>query len=83
MVPFQIFDIFNRKAFIYYNIREPSTALERIRYLENDRTVYDKVLEEEPSLADGSLDRFFSFADDIGNGTLKRRIRNMLGMSLY
>ena len=82
MVPFQIFDIFNRKAFIYYNIRELSPALERIRYFENDRTVYDKVLEEEPSLADGSLDRFFSFADGVGNGTLKRRIQDMLGMPI-
>ena len=27
----QIFDIYNRKAFIYYNISEPNPALERIR----------------------------------------------------
>ena len=79
----QIFDIFNRKAFIYYNISDPAAALERIYFLENNRTAYDQVLEEEPILTNGSLDRFFSFADDIGNGTLKRRIRNMLGMSLY
>ena len=79
----QIFDIFNRKAFIYYNISEPNPALERIRYLENNRTAYDQVLGDEPILANGSLtiDQFFSFADDVGNGTLKRRIRDMLGMS--
>jgi hypothetical protein len=79
----QIFDIFNRKAFIYYNISEPNPALERIRYLENNRTAYDQVLGDEPILANGSLtiDQFFSFADDVGNGTMKRRIRDMLGMS--
>ena len=87
----QIFDIFNRKAFIYYNISETNPALERIRYLENNRTAYDQVLGDEPILANlgdepilanGSLtiDQFFSFADDVGNGTLKRRIRDMLEM---
>jgi hypothetical protein len=87
----QIFDIFNRKAFIYYNISETNPALERIRYLENNRTAYDQVLGDEPILANLgdepilandslTIDQFFSFADDVGNGTLKRRIRDMLEM---
>jgi hypothetical protein len=29
----EIFDIFNRNAFVFYNVTDPLPALERIRYL--------------------------------------------------
>mmetsp|Transcript_14989 Transcript_14989/g.15168 ORF Transcript_14989/g.15168 Transcript_14989/m.15168 type:complete len:147 (-) Transcript_14989:192-632(-) len=75
-----IFAIFNPDAFIYYDIDNPQPALDRVAYLEQNRTAYRSMLSK-PILADGerSLEQWFSFSDDIGNGILKRRIRSMLG----
>jgi hypothetical protein len=80
----QIFDIFNARGFIYYNISDPEPALERIRYLEHNQTAYDE-MQKEVILADGenTIEKYFSFSDKVGNGTLKRRIRTMLGMYPY
>ncbi|KAL7543047.1 hypothetical protein ACHAXR_012356 [Thalassiosira sp. AJA248-18] len=78
----QIFDIFNPKAFIYYDVNNPQEALDRIRYLEDNTDAYQQMLNE-PILADGerTIEKYFSFDDTIGNGMLKRRVRSKLGFS--
>jgi len=76
----EIFDVFNHKAFIYYDINKPQEALDQITYLEQNREEYLKMLDE-PILADGhkTIEKYFTFRDDVGNGSLGRRIRSMLG----
>jgi hypothetical protein len=80
----EIFDIFNKKAFIWYDIHSPErarAALNRIAYLEENRTAYDEVLKE-PILADGeeTIRKYFSFNDGLGNGDIKWFIRDLLGV---
>ena len=48
----QVFDFFNKKAFIYYDIDNPQAALERITFLESNPEAYDEMLSQ-PILADG------------------------------
>ena len=74
-----VFKLFNKDAFIYYDVHDPQTALDRIAYLETNRTAYAEVLAQ-PILADGerTLEEYFSLSDDVGGGKLKQRIRNMV-----
>ena len=78
----EVFDVFNRKAFIYFNITNPDAALQQIRHLEENETEYLRVVRDEPILANGdvTIDLYFSLADNVGQGTLKRKIRAMLGL---
>lgn len=80
--PDDVFDVFNRNAFVFYNVSNPKPALDRIRYLEENETAYLQLSRDEPILAHGNLtiEKFFSLDDSVGNGTLKRKIRNMLGL---
>lgn len=75
----EIFDIFNKQAFIYYNISDPEPALNYIAYLESNSTAYDEV-QEQPILAQGdeTVAKYFSFGDALGGGRLKNRIKQML-----
>ncbi|KAL9178441.1 hypothetical protein ACHAXT_003771 [Thalassiosira profunda] len=74
-----IFKLFNKDAFIYYDIQDPQPALDRIAYLETNRTAYAEVLAQ-PILADGeqTLQDYFSFIDDVGGGKLRQQIRDMV-----
>jgi hypothetical protein len=76
----EIYEVFNERAFIFYDVENPQPALDRIIYLEQNRTAYDEVLNE-PILANGdkTIEDYFSFRDEVGGGKLKKRIRNMLG----
>ena len=76
----EVFDIFNRNAFIYFDIENPYQALDRIEHLENDPQEYERMLNE-PILADGvnTIEKYFSFEDSIGHGMLKKRVREKLG----
>mmetsp|Transcript_55658 Transcript_55658/g.67107 ORF Transcript_55658/g.67107 Transcript_55658/m.67107 type:complete len:405 (+) Transcript_55658:91-1305(+) len=76
----EIFEMFNPNAFIYYDIDNPQPALDRVAYLESNKTAYESMLNDEPILADGhhTIERFFSFGY-FGEGTLGRRIRSMMG----
>lgn len=76
----EIFDIFNPKAFIFYDIEKPQQALDRIAYLESNPDSYEKMLNE-PILAHGdkTIAKYFSFDDSIGNGVFKRKVREKLG----
>lgn len=77
-----VFDIFNKDAFVYYDIHNPQEALDRVRYLDSNRAAYDEVMAQ-PILARGNLtvEDYFSLSDDIGGGTLKRRIHTMMGLT--
>lgn len=79
----EIFDIFNKDAFIYYDIHDPQPALDRIRYLEEHPEAYDLVLQQ-PILANGekTIEDYFSFDDAVGGGKLKQKIREMVGWSV-
>uniref|UniRef100_A0A7S1Z8D4 Fucosyltransferase n=1 Tax=Ditylum brightwellii TaxID=49249 RepID=A0A7S1Z8D4_9STRA len=70
-----IFDIFNEKAFIYYDVEEPEAALEQIHYLDTNPDAYEAVLNE-PILKNGqeTIDEYFSFMD----GKLRDRIRSTI-----
>jgi Glycosyltransferase family 10 (fucosyltransferase) C-term len=76
-----VYDIFNKNAFIYYDIDNPSAALNRVRQLEANTTAYEEILAQ-PILAHGNrtIEQYFSLSDDIGNGVLKRRIHEMMGL---
>jgi len=78
----EVFDLFNPKAFVFYDINNPKPAHDKIQLLENDPDAYNKVFEE-PILRDGNrtIERFFSLSDEGPvNPTLKSRIRQMMGL---
>jgi len=78
----QVFDIFNKQAFVYFNISSPQPALDRLKLLSTNETAYMEMLRNEPILVDGTntLDKYFSLSNGIGNGSLKRRIRDTMGL---
>ena len=76
----EIFDIFNPKAFLYWNADNPAETIAEIRRLEANKTAY-KQMQNEPILKDGNrtIQKYFSLSDDIiPNAQLKRRIRDMM-----
>ena len=84
--PELIFEIFNRKAFVFYNISSPQESLDTIRLLESDEVMYSKMMEQ-PIVANGNetLQKYFSFGDErFGNGgpaTCKEGMREQLGLA--
>ena len=79
----EIFDIFNKDAFVYYDIENPEEALERIRYLEQNKTAFEEV-RNAPILKDGdeTVRKYFSLRDDVGGGYLKNQIRALMKKDL-
>jgi hypothetical protein len=75
----EIFDIFNAKAFIYFDINNPKQALDRIQYLEEHPDAYQQLLNEPILANEKTIEKYFSFDDSIGNGVLKKRVRSKLG----
>lgn len=80
----EIYNIFHPNSFIYYDVNNPNTALDRIKYLEQNRSAYLEVLRH-PILADGTktIEDYFSLDESIGRGILKGRIRAFLGVDKY
>ena len=78
--PDDVFEIFNREAFVFYDINNPEPALQRIAYLESNATAYAEVTRQ-PVLAHGenTVARYFSLRDSEGHGQLKWAIRERLG----
>lgn len=76
-----VFEVFNKDAFIFYDINDPRPAIDKVAYLEANGIAYDEILTQ-PVLANGNetVDKYFSLSDEIGHGTLKRRIRQMVGI---
>ena len=80
--PLDIFDIFHSDSFIYWDIDNPQPALDRIQYLEENRSAYEEVMRK-PILAPGAATKYFSFDESYGAGTLKNQIRTYLGLDVY
>lgn len=79
----KVLDIFNPKAFIFYDRHNPTPALERIAYLEAHPDDYEAMLQEEPIiLRDGAVDQYFSLTEYLGNGSLRRKILRALDYQL-
>jgi hypothetical protein len=78
----EIFDIFNQEAFLFWNVKDPQATLERLYYLETNRTAYNEMTQQ-PILAPGALDRYFSLDDHFGGGVLKKTIRHFLGLDVF
>ena len=55
----EVFNIFNKKAFIYYDVESPKVALDKIKYLESNKSAYMEMFNE-PMLAVGAYDKYFS-----------------------
>lgn len=79
--PTMIFDIFNKDAFVFYNISEPEKSLGHVKDLNENHELYESMLAS-PILANGqnTIEKYFSFDESIGNGYLKKEIRKKLGL---
>jgi hypothetical protein len=77
----EVFDVFNRDAFIFYDANNPQRALDQLHYLESNRTAYAE-MQARPYLAQGAetVKKYFSYTDNVAGG-LKQRIRKMLWRS--
>jgi hypothetical protein len=76
-----VFDVFNAKAFIFFDLDMPHQALSQIQYYEQNPVEYEKMLSE-PILANGqeTIEKYFSWDETVGNGKLKSRIRSLVGL---
>ena len=72
-----VFDIFNRDAFVFVDVKNPVEAMGKIRQLEENPKEYRK-MRNQPMLADGerTIEKYFSY-----DGHLRERIRSMMGLS--
>lgn len=76
-----VFHIFNRDSFVYYDIEDPKPAIETLLMLERNKSAYLEKLNA-PILAEGevTLQKFFSLTDNVGSGELKLKIRKLVGL---
>jgi Glycosyltransferase family 10 (fucosyltransferase) C-term len=75
----EVFNLFNPRAFVFYNVSDPQQAIERIAYLDANRTAYLS-MRREPIMAPGAIARYYSFhEEDPGEGQLKWAIRDLIG----
>jgi len=76
-----VFEIFNPKAFIFFDLDIPHQALSQIQFYEQNPAEYEKMLNE-PILAHGqeTIEKYFSWDESVGNGRLKHEIRKMMGL---
>jgi len=77
----EVFDLFNKDSFIYYDVEHPWVAINQIKDLEENPAKYKEMLMQ-PVLANGedTVNEFMSFSSTVGNGKLKKRIRSMMGV---
>lgn len=80
--PKEIFDMFDADAFIYWDVDDYQPALERLLYLEQNQSAYEEVLRR-PIMAPGAVEKYFSLDEGIGDGNLKMRIREYVGLGKY
>ncbi|CAB9506257.1 Glycosyltransferase family 10 (fucosyltransferase) [Seminavis robusta] len=75
----EIFDIFHKDSFVFYDIDNPQPALQQLARLQSSQRAYRRMLHKSPILASPSvIEEYFSLSDDIGGGKLKQRIRDMM-----
>ena len=55
----EVFNIFNKKAMIYYNSSNPNECLEHVKRVHENSTAYEEILRQ-PILAEGAYDLYFS-----------------------
>jgi hypothetical protein len=74
-----LFDVINRKSFVYWNTSDPLPAQELITYLMKNETAYWE-MQQQPILKDGenTIRKYFSVKDNVGGGMLKRKIRKIV-----
>jgi len=70
-----VFKVFNRKAFIFYDIRNPKPATDHLARLEANPLQYAK-MQREPVFAPGAVDQYLSIWH---NGRMRHHILNTLG----
>lgn len=77
-----VFDVFNRKAMVYYDPDNPAPALKQLKELYQNETLYNETLYNQPILAHGNetLRKYFSLVDDIEGGYLKQSLRTTMGV---
>ena len=77
----EILDIFNPRAFVFYDIDNPEPAIQRIQQLESNQTAYEQTMAQ-PILANGNatINKYFSLTPDIGDGSVMKRIHEKLGL---
>ncbi len=73
--------MFNKDAFVFYNITDPEKSLELVKALHENKEMYNTMMGA-PILANGqeTIEKYFSFNDTVGNGRLKRDIREKFGL---
>lgn len=74
-----VFEIFNSKAFIYYDESNPEKTIEQVERLLHNRDLYNAMLSE-PILAPGAFEKFFAVYD---GGSTSKNIREFLGLSPF
>ena len=77
----QIFDVFNKEAFVFYDPQHPGPALQKLKVLAGNETAYQQVLNQH-ILANGeqTVRDYFSLSDEIGGGFLKHKLRKTMGL---
>jgi hypothetical protein len=80
----EIFDIFNKDAFLFWNVEDSQATLERLYHLETNRTAYNE-LTQQPILALGALETYFRWGTSLAEdgGALKKSIRHFLGLDEF
>ena len=77
-----VFQIFHPESFVYYNVSNPQPALNLLQQLYTNETAYQERMQK-PILRQGqqTIEQYFSITDKLGNGSLKGRVRQMMGLS--
>jgi hypothetical protein len=77
----EVFDVFHKESFIFYDIDNPDEALRELSLLQSNKTLLERKLQA-PILANGpqTIEKYFSFSKDLGNGQLRKQIRQMMGI---
>jgi len=71
-----VFDIFNKDAFVYFNESSPEEAVTLVRHLMEDPTAYERK-RRQPILAEGAMSKYFSLFYE-QKGVLASQIRKHL-----
>ena len=77
--PEDVFKIFNKDAFIYFDVTKPSNALEHVRFLHRDRVAYEHVLQQ-PVFNVDAYEEYFAL-DYAKHGKLAKRLRNFMDIN--
>jgi len=69
-----VFKIFNKDAFLFYDPHDPQATVSKVRYLLNNSTAYEEIAEQ-PIMSTEQFNKYFSLR---GDGKLKKDIRKFL-----